>query len=115
PQAAIPSGGSVAHGADDAVLDRFDEALDLHPLELLDEGAHQLKAMALVALAEQDQRWRRARNARLERSQQHRLYVRIAYVTERPPDRAELVGKLIGRVAAAFGDQRQEFANPARG
>jgi hypothetical protein len=103
----------VAHGATDAVLNRFEQALDLHPLELLDECAHQSKAVALVPLKQQDQRGRRAGDARLERSQQRRLHVRVAYVTERPPDRAKRVGKFMGRVAAVLGDQRQELANPA--
>src|SRR5215213_4080698 len=62
PQAAIPSGGRVPHGADDSVLDRFEQAIDLDPLEILDQRAHQRQPAALLTLSEEDQRRRGAGN-----------------------------------------------------
>ena len=105
----------MPHGADDSVLDRFEQAIDLDPLEILDQRAHQRQPAALLTLSEEDQRRRGAGNPRLERSEQRDLDVRVAHGAERSPDCAELVGQFVGRVAAApFGGQRQELANAAR-
>jgi hypothetical protein len=94
------------------LVERFNHAHGLDPLEFLHELPQQSQPIVLALLAQDDQRRGRVRHSRLERLEQSKQDIGVPNATQRAPEAIEAVMQIFDRFSPlCIAKQRQQLAH----